>query len=110
MKKTANKAKAAVGKVKSAIHQPKDAATPSLTIPPPDTTSEDASAPKTPKTPKTPADEGIDFFESAVKADVPVNVYELRLDPDGGPSKELAVSVITLSFPHGLHCGICYAA
>lgn len=107
MKKTANKAKAAVSKVKSAIHQPKDAAAPSLTIPPLDTTSEDASALKTPKTPKTPADEGIDFFESTVKADVPVNVYELRLDPDGGPNKELAVSAITLSFSHVVHCSAC---
>lgn len=45
------------------------------------------------KTPKTPADEGIEFFESAaVHGGAPIQVYELRLDPDGGPSKELSVS------------------
>lgn len=50
------------------------------------------TTPKTPKTPKTPADEGIDFFESAFKAgERPINVYELQLEPDGGPSKDRAV-------------------
>lgn len=48
--------------------------------------------PVTPITPKTPADEGIDFFEAAVADDeAPIRVYELRLDPDGGPSKRLSV-------------------
>jgi glycogen debranching enzyme len=43
-------------------------------------------------TPKTPADEGIDFFEGAIApGETPISVYELRLDPDGGPSKELSV-------------------
>ncbi|KDQ61755.1 glycoside hydrolase family 13 protein [Jaapia argillacea MUCL 33604] len=42
-----------------------------------------------PKTPKTPADEGIEFFESAVRpGEGPIRVFELRLDPDGGPNKE----------------------
>ncbi|KAI5124195.1 hypothetical protein M0805_005046 [Coniferiporia weirii] len=41
------------------------------------------------KTPKTPADEGIDFFEAAVvPGEDPIQVYELKLDPDGGPSKD----------------------
>ncbi|KAH8116274.1 glycoside hydrolase family 13 protein [Phellopilus nigrolimitatus] len=41
------------------------------------------------KTPKTPADEGIEFFESAaVAGDAPIQVYELKLDADGGPSKD----------------------
>lgn len=45
-----------------------------------------------PITPKTPADEGIDFFEAGVtEGEAPIRVYELRLDPDGGPSKELSV-------------------
>ena len=46
-----------------------------------------------PVTPKTPADEGIDFFQSAVKqGESPIDVYELRLDPDGGPNRERSVS------------------
>jgi len=51
------------------------------------------SAPKTPlKTPKTPADEGIAFFESLIlPGEGPVRVFELQLDPDGGPSKDKAV-------------------
>ena len=44
------------------------------------------------KTPRTPADEGIAFFESEFKkGEPPVRVYELALDPDGGPSKEVEV-------------------
>lgn len=42
--------------------------------------------------PKTPADEGIDFFEGGLKhGEEPIRVYELQLDPDGGPNKEKAV-------------------
>lgn len=45
-----------------------------------------------PITPKTPADEGINFFQAEVSpGEEPIRVYELRLDPDGGPSKELSV-------------------
>ena len=47
---------------------------------------------KTPKTPKTPADEAIDFFENAViPGETPIQVFELKLDPDGGPSKDKSV-------------------
>ena len=57
---------------------------------------------KTPKTPKTPADEGIEFFESSsVAGQAPIRVYELKLDDDGGPNKDLSVSsviVVILSF------------
>jgi glycogen debranching enzyme len=50
------------------------------------------SSPTIAKTPKTPADEGIDFFESAIKhGEVPIRVYELPLEPDGGPSKSREV-------------------
>jgi hypothetical protein len=53
---------------------------------------------KEPTTPKTPADEGIDFFENAVSDKAkPISVYEIRLEPDGGPTKELAVSDLSLS-------------
>lgn len=46
-----------------------------------------------PNTPKTPADEAIDFFQrAAAPSDPPVKVYELRLEEDGGPNKERAVS------------------
>lgn len=42
--------------------------------------------------PKTPADEGIAFFESPiVLGEEPIRVYELLLDPDGGPNKALSV-------------------
>jgi hypothetical protein len=44
-------------------------------------------------TPKTPADEGKEFFLSARSIDErPICVYELRLDPDGGPNKDQSVS------------------
>ncbi|KAL0067147.1 bifunctional 4-alpha-glucanotransferase/amylo-alpha-1,6-glucosidase [Marasmius tenuissimus] len=39
--------------------------------------------------PKTPADEGIEFFQSALNpGESPLRVYELRLDVDGGPHKD----------------------
>lgn len=42
--------------------------------------------------PKTPADEAIDFFESApLPGDAPIQVYELKLEEDGGPNKSKAV-------------------
>ncbi|THH32030.1 hypothetical protein EUX98_g2165 [Antrodiella citrinella] len=48
-----------------------------------------SGSPTTPKTPKTPADEGLDFFESAfTQGEQAIKVYELPLDPDGGPSKD----------------------
>jgi glycogen debranching enzyme len=50
----------------------------------------DPSAPM--KTPKTPADDALDFFESAIKpGEAPIQVYELKLDPDGGPNKDRSV-------------------
>ncbi|KAF8584023.1 glycoside hydrolase family 133 protein [Ramaria rubella] len=43
------------------------------------------------KTPKTPADEGIEFFQSSISlGEAPIYVYELQLDPDGGPNKDRA--------------------
>ena len=57
-----------------------------------DSQSDKSAEPRTPKTPKTPADEGLDFFESAFKEGEPaIRVYELRLDPDGGPNKDKSV-------------------
>lgn len=94
MPKAAKKAKAALSSVK---------------IPKPDFSQSNGTSPVTPITPKTPADEGIEFFESASKGDQPIRVYELRLDPDGGPNKDRAVSTILLTarayayllfFPH----------
>ena len=50
------------------------------------------SSPTIAKTPKTPADDGIDFFESAIRhGETPIRVYELPLEPDGGPSKSREV-------------------
>jgi glycogen debranching enzyme len=57
-----------------------------ITIPPPDITKSSGL-----KTPKTPADEGIDFFETVATKDSTIQVYELKLDPDGAPSKEKSV-------------------
>ena len=46
-----------------------------------------------PDTPKTPADEGKEFFLGERSADEqPIRVYELRLDPDGGPNKQRSAS------------------
>lgn len=45
-----------------------------------------------PPSPKTPADEGIEFFQSQpTPGEPPIRVYELRLDPDGGPNKSGSV-------------------
>ncbi|KAF8449235.1 glycoside hydrolase family 13 protein [Boletus edulis BED1] len=42
-----------------------------------------------PTTPKTPADEGKEFFlNERLEGEKPIRVYELRLDPDGGPNKQ----------------------
>ena len=71
------------------------AAVSSLTMPQGFTPESNGSSPTTPKTPKTPADEGIEFFESATKGE-PIRVYELRLDPDGGPNKDRAVECFHL--------------
>jgi glycogen debranching enzyme len=79
----ASAAQAVVSNAKEAVAKVK----PSVEIPKLDGRIDDA-----PKTPKTPADEGIEFFESVRADDAPINVYELRLDPDGGPSKDLSVS------------------
>lgn len=46
-----------------------------------------------PNTPKTPADEGKEFFlGERSEGEQPIRVYELRLDPDGGPNKQRSVS------------------
>ncbi|KAJ3567348.1 hypothetical protein NP233_g6419 [Leucocoprinus birnbaumii] len=59
---------------------------PSISIPPPQLDPHSSIAPTTPK---TPADEGLDFFASApTPGEGPLRVYELRLDPDGGPNKD----------------------
>lgn len=51
------------------------------------------------KTPKTPADEGIEFFENAaIPGEQPIQVYELKLEPDGGPSKEKSVCFFLRNF------------
>ncbi|KAF8631846.1 hypothetical protein AX15_002119 [Amanita polypyramis BW_CC] len=61
---------------------------PHLTIPRSASRSSSSPATATPPTPKTPADEGIDFFQSLpTPGEQPIHVYELRLDPDGGPNK-----------------------
>jgi glycogen debranching enzyme len=45
-----------------------------------------------PATPKTPADEGIEFFQSPIgKGEAAIQVYELNLEPDGGPDKDRSV-------------------
>ncbi len=57
--------------------------------------SSPAISPISSAAPKTPADEGIEFFQGEVNpGETPIQVYELALDPDGGPSKALSVCVI----------------
>lgn len=73
---------------------------PSITIPHSNSRSASVSgsassprSPLTPTTPKTPADEGLEFFSSApTQGETPILVYELRLDPDGGPNKDRQVN------------------
>jgi hypothetical protein len=65
-------------------------------VPPPtakkSSASSSSTSPVTPRTPKTPADEGIEFFQSALTpGESPINVYLLPLDPDGGPNKDRSV-------------------
>ncbi|KAF8636427.1 hypothetical protein AX17_003609 [Amanita inopinata Kibby_2008] len=65
---------------------------PQLTIPSRSASGSSSSTPVTPltpATPKTPADEGIEFFQSQpTPGEEPIRVYELPLDPDGGPNKD----------------------
>nr|GAT49271.1 glycoside hydrolase family 13 protein [Mycena chlorophos] len=51
-------------------------------------TPSSSSTESSPVEPKTPADEGIEFFQSSVVGDKPIQVYELPLEADGGPSKD----------------------
>lgn len=44
-----------------------------------------------PHTPKAPADSALEFFSSSAQANAPIVVYELGLDPDGGPNKDRQV-------------------
>lgn len=45
--------------------------------------------------PRTPADEAIFFFETSATTDAqPVQLYELRLEEDGAPSKDKAVRAL----------------
>lgn len=60
---------------------------PKVEIPKPDATASAAA-------PKTPADEAINFFKSTPSAgEEPLQVYELKLEDDGGPNKDRAVSI-----------------
>jgi len=43
------------------------------------------------RTPKTPQDEGIFWFEHDDSKGGPIQVYELKLEPDGGPNKDRMV-------------------
>ena len=43
------------------------------------------------RTPKTPQDEGIFWFEHSDSRGEPIQVYELKLEPDGGPNKDRMV-------------------
>ncbi|EPQ56459.1 glycoside hydrolase family 13 protein [Gloeophyllum trabeum ATCC 11539] len=77
--------------VKKAENKLKNLPNPSVKIPKRNGGSSTETSPTTDgtKTPKTPADEGIEFFEFApIAADKPIRVFELRLDPDGGPDKD----------------------
>ncbi|KAF9054347.1 glycoside hydrolase family 13 protein [Panaeolus papilionaceus] len=63
---------------------------PSISIPNNNKSSSNSTS-SSPISPKTPADEAIDFFQSSPSdTESPIKVYELRLEPDGGPSKPLS--------------------
>ncbi|KAG8899597.1 hypothetical protein FRB99_006561, partial [Tulasnella sp. 403] len=89
---TLPKVEAAVDAVvhgKNPVSAVKDASWKNFKIPPIDipvpTAADLASAPK------TPADEAIDFFGNApAPGDAPIQVYELKLEEDGGPNKDRA--------------------
>jgi glycogen debranching enzyme len=67
---------------------PASKSNPFVFIPKPDFSQSKSPA----ATPKTPADEGIEFFQSALQpGDSPIRVYDLRLDSDGGPNKDASV-------------------
>lgn len=51
----------------------------------------DSTSLKTPKTPKTPQDDAISFFSGAGDGE-PVQVWELTLEDDGGPSEAKSVN------------------
>lgn len=54
-----------------------------------------------PDTPRTPADEGKEFFLSErLEGEQPIRVYELRLDPDGGPNKQRSASWPSFHFEY----------
>lgn len=58
-----------------------------------------------PHTPRTPADEGKEFFSSErSQYEQPIRVYELRLDPDGGPNKQRSASRPSISLGYPLIC------
>jgi glycogen debranching enzyme len=60
-------------------------------MPPTNGTAAPATAgPKTPKTPKTPQDEAIAYFTGDGGPE-PVQVWELELEEDGGPSAAKSV-------------------
>lgn len=83
------KIKSASSKVANAFNHPTIVTQKNKRISP---DSSAGSSPTITKTPKTPADEGIDFFESAIRhGEAPIRVYELPLEPDGGPSKSREV-------------------
>ena len=85
----ASKIKSATSKVASAFPHPTINTQRNKHVTP---ASSAGSSPAIAKTPKTPADEGIDFFESAIRhGEAPIRVYEIPLEPDGGPSKSREV-------------------
>ncbi|KAG8884358.1 hypothetical protein FRB98_002437 [Tulasnella sp. 332] len=60
--------------------------TPKVVIPSPEVAMASSAT-----APKTPADEAIDFFRSSPSAgEEPLQVYELKLEEDGGPNKDRA--------------------
>lgn len=76
--------RSAYGKSKPSVHIPKSGSKSGSRSP-------SASSSPSPLTPKTPADEAIEFFQAqAQSGDDPIRVYELRLEPDGGPHRDLS--------------------
>lgn len=56
-------------------------------------------SPTTSKALRTPAEEGLEFFGGSVKpGEAPIQVYELKLEADGGPAHDMQVGLLCSLF------------
>jgi hypothetical protein len=98
LKKVASKAASAIQPSTTTTDASSPVAKPTgISLPSPSLPSAPRSDQKTPRTPKTPANEAIEFFSAEKKGEgdpIEVQVWELALEDDGGPSWERRVSIL----------------